>query len=42
MIPDSEDLGEPDGYIRFNNGRMGVWLPEGVDPDELDIQWVGP
>lgn len=32
----------PTGYIECDGELMGFWLPEGVDPDELDIDWVGP
>lgn len=33
---------EPTGFIEVDGQLMAFWLPENVDPDSLDIDWVGP
>lgn len=33
---------EPHGYIECDGDLMGFWLPEGVDPDGIGIEWVAP
>jgi hypothetical protein len=39
MNPD-DDLEEPQGYIECNGSLMPFWLPEGVDPDDLGLEWI--
>jgi hypothetical protein len=31
---------EPHGYIECDGELMGFWLPVGVHPDDLDIEWI--
>jgi hypothetical protein len=33
---------EPHGYIECDGELMGFWLPEGVSPDDLGLEWVKP
>jgi hypothetical protein len=32
---------EPLGYIECDGELMGFWLPVGVHPDDLKLDWVG-
>ncbi len=40
MNPDDDDLGEPVGCIEVNGDLMLFWLRDGVDPDELGLDWM--
>jgi hypothetical protein len=31
---------EPHGFIECDGDLMGFWLPEGVDPDVLRLNWI--
>lgn len=33
---------EPTGYIEVDGKLMAFWLPDDVDPDDLDLNWVAP
>jgi len=33
---------EPTGFIECDGELMAFWLPEDVDPDSLDIEWIEP
>ena len=35
----NEDI-EPTGYIEVDGDYMAFWLPEDVDPDDIDIEWM--
>lgn len=37
MIPDDAT---PTGYIEVDGDYMAFWLPDGVDPDDLGLDWV--
>lgn len=37
---DPEDDSPPTGFIEVDGELMAFWLPEWVDPDDLEIDWV--
>jgi hypothetical protein len=42
MNPDDDEIGEPVGYIEWGNELMKFWLPDGVDPNDLELNWIEP
>jgi len=39
LNPDDD---EPTGSITVDGELMPLWLPEGIDPDQLGLNWVMP
>lgn len=33
---------KPTGFIEVDGDLMPFWLPEGVEPDDLELDWIKP
>lgn len=36
----SDELPDPTGYIEVDGDLMLFWLRDGVDPDDLGLDWM--